>query len=244
MKMKYLLFVIALVSVLALGLARPVVAQDGSDDDTSTSRSDDDTDELDEEDEVDDEDESESEDFDDDDSLQERQAKIQERIEERQKKLEERFNERRTKIEEKLAGKRLERCERLETRINNLLDRSVERSRDKLAVFQRIEEGVKEFYVNKGLSAEGYEAALANADAKEADAIAAIDAMAEQNFECDEAESSNPGEMISEAAHTRHEALKAYRESIKELIKVVKQALEDSSNSDDDSDETEEESEV
>lgn len=229
---KKTLVLFILVFMLAVGMASPTFARRGGDRDRSneTSQSSDDSDSNDTEDETEVEDENE---VDEDEveteshhSREDRLQRFNERIAERRNKLEQKFEERKAKRQEKLEGKRLDICEKRETRINELLQSSAEHAKKKLAVFQRIEEGVKNFYVEKDLNADGYDAAVTNADEKEAAAIAAIDAMAGISFSCDEADGSNPGAVISEAAHARHDALREYKQAVRQLIVVVKKALE------------------
>ncbi len=124
---------------------------------------------------------------------------------------------------EKLATKNLEKCEKRQERINKLVEKSTERSTKHLAVFQKIEDKVKAFYVKKNLTVVGYELAVANADAKEAAAIAAIETSNEVTFDCASTDAAKPGAEIKAAMETRHAALKDYRTAIKDLILVVKQ---------------------
>ena len=122
----------------------------------------------------------------------------------------------------KLEAKRLAICEKREARINAIITKGAEQSRKQLAVFQKIEEKVKQFYIDKNLSTEGYDLAVVNADDKEAAAVAAIEASLETKFDCDTTDGAKPGEAIKELVKTRHDALKAYRTAIKDLILVVK----------------------
>ncbi|HCR55557.1 TPA: hypothetical protein DIV49_01160 [Candidatus Saccharibacteria bacterium] len=231
MKIKQFVLLTALISVLAVGLTSPAFARRGGDDTSGSDSS-----EVENEQETETEhaseaeNEDESSDFSSDDSRAERQAKLEAKIAERRQMLEDKFDKKRDEIKEKLAGKRFELCQEREANINRLIDDGVERSKKKLAVFQRIEEAVKSFYVEKGLLAEGYDAAVANADEKEAAAIAAIEAVGQIDFDCSNVESSRPNGVIREAIHTRHDALKEYKTAVRELIQVVKKALNDSTN--------------
>lgn len=124
----------------------------------------------------------------------------------------------------KLAAKRLEICEKRQSRINASITQSTDRGTKQLAVFQKIEERVKQFYVNKNLSSDSYDAAVAVADEKKIAAIAAMEVSGEVNFDCAATSSTKPGNVIKEAMSTRHTALKDYRTAIKNLILVVKKA--------------------
>jgi hypothetical protein len=124
----------------------------------------------------------------------------------------------------KLEAKRLEVCEKRQQKINTIVAHGTEQNKKQLAVFQKIEEKVKQFYITKELSSDGYASALADADAKEAAAVAAIETAAETTFDCATTDAANPGSAIKEAMTSRHAALKEYRTSIKNLILVVKKA--------------------
>lgn len=165
------------------------------------------------------------------------------RVEERRTEIKQRIEAKKTEVAAKLADKRLRTCEKRQTVINKIFDKATERNLKQLAVFQKIEQRVKEFYVNKNLTADGYDAAVANADEKEAAAIAAIQASAETNFDCSSTDASNPGAAIKEAMQARHSALKDYRTAVKDLILVVKKHHGQQQNGDD-ATETENETET
>jgi len=136
-------------------------------------------------------------------------------------KLAEKKEARTTRLQEK----RLEICEKRQARINDIVSRGAQKNTKQLGVFQGIEDKVVKFYEDKKLSSDAYTAALADADAKEAVAVAAIEVSAETRFDCATADGEKPGSVIKQAMLTRHQALKDYRTAIKELIVVVKKAL-------------------
>jgi len=146
----------------------------------------------------------------------------QQAVKERKAALQEKFEAAKETRQNKLEDKRLEMCEKRQTKINGILSHGTDQSRKHLAVFQKIEERVKQFYANKSLSSEGYDAAVANADEKEAAAIAAIEASTETTFDCANADGAKPGDAVRELMKSRHAALKEYRTAIKDLILVVK----------------------
>lgn len=124
----------------------------------------------------------------------------------------------------KLESKRLEVCKTHEQKINSINSKNVEQNSKQLATFLKIENNTKKFYVNKGLSAEGYDSTITAADVKYADAVAAIEASGEINFNCETTDSTNPGSTIKEATTARHVALKEYKTAVKNLILIVKNA--------------------
>ena len=154
------------------------------------------------------------------------------RIETRKTELKEKFEAAKEARMNKLEDKRLATCEKRASKINDILTRGTTQSQKHLAVFQKIEEKVKQFYVDKNLSADGYDAAVTNADEKEAAAIAAIEASTETTFDCATADGAKPGDAVKELMKARHEALKAYRTAIKDLILVVKKGHGQQQNAD------------
>lgn len=144
------------------------------------------------------------------------------RVEERKAAFQEKFAEAKEARQNSLEGKRLAACEKRSSKINKILSHGTDHSRKHLAVFQKIEERVKQFYANKNLDVDGYDAAVANADEKEATAVAAIEASTSTTFDCANADGAKPGNAVQELMKTRHQALKDYRTAIKELILVVK----------------------
>jgi hypothetical protein len=169
-----------------------------------------------------------------------------EKVEARKAEIKQRVEAKRAEVKQKLADKRLEVCERRQEKINSIFDRATEQNKKQLAVFQTIEERVKTFYTNKNLSTEGYDAAVANADEKEAAAVAAIEASTEVSFDCASTDAVKPGSAIKEAMSARHAALKDYRTAIKDLILVVKKGhgQQTNTNGSDDSTGTETETET
>lgn len=143
-------------------------------------------------------------------------------VDDRKAEIKQRIEAKRAEASTKLADKRLAACEKRQTKVNNIFTKATDRNKKHLAVFQKIEERVREFYATKNLSAEGYEAAVANADAKEAVAVAAIEASSEVTFDCASTDAAKPGAAIKEAMQVRHAALKDYRTAVKDLILVVK----------------------
>lgn len=143
-------------------------------------------------------------------------------VEARKAEVKQRIEAKRAEVQQKLADKRLQACEKRQAKVNQIFAKATERNKKQLAVFQKIEERVREFYVSKNLSAEGYDAAVANADAKEAAAVAAIEASTEVTFDCSATDAAKPGSVIKEAMQARHAALKDYRTAVKDLILVVK----------------------
>lgn len=124
----------------------------------------------------------------------------------------------------RLEAKRLEVCQQRQQKINDIVAHGTEQNIKQLAVFQKIEANIKQFYIDKKLSSDAYDGVVANADIAEANAVAAIEASTETTFDCASTDSTNPGSIIKEAMTTRHSSLAAYRTAIKDLIVIVKKA--------------------
>ena len=143
-------------------------------------------------------------------------------VDDHKAEIKQRIEAKKAEATAKLADKRLAACEKRQTKVNNIFKKATERNKKQLAVFQKIEERVREFYATKKLSADGYDAAVKNADEKEAAAVAAIEASAEVTFDCASTDAAKPGVAIKEAMQARHAALKDYRTAVKDLILAVK----------------------
>ena len=114
--------------------------------------------------------------------LDDKRAALKQRVSEKRTTLQNRFQQMKDTRKEELAGKRLELCQKREAHINKLLDQSVERSKKKLAFFQKVESNVENFYTKKNLSSAEYNAAVATANEKAASVTAAIEAMEDLEF--------------------------------------------------------------
>lgn len=125
---------------------------------------------------------------------------------------------------EKLESKRLEICKTHEQKINNINRNNIDQNSKQLETFLKIENNTKKFYEGEGLLADGYEDAIISAEAKYVEAKATIEASGEVSFNCDTANSKNPGGTVRTMTTTRHTALKDYKTAVKDLITIVKNA--------------------
>lgn len=153
------------------------------------------------------------------------------RLEARRAELRQRLSDNSTQHRSKLEGRLLERCQKRQDTINNLIDKSATIGKKRLAHIQHIEDVVKKFYEKKQLSSDEYAAALVVVDEKEAAAVAALDVIAEREFDCTNLNAKNPSGEIKLAHQEKRQALNAYRKSVKDLIKVVKTAFANSQQS-------------
>lgn len=148
-------------------------------------------------------------------------------VEERKAEILERVEAKRAEVKEKLEQKRLEVCEKRADKINKIIAKSAENSERHLAVFQKIADRTQVFYEDKQLNVANYEELVATVEEKEADAVAAIEAIQEVTFDCAEQDPSNVGATVRDVMKTQHQALKEYRTSIKDLIVGIKQSAQE-----------------
>lgn len=215
--MKRTLIIPALTAVVVLGVAAPVYARDGTetnDDNGGVVKT---TENI----------VNTVEDTTDDaaKTLAERLKEQRERIAQRKAELENELKQKREERKEKLEGRRLARCQNREDNINSLLDKSATIGKERLARIQRIEEGVKAFYEKQQLTSSEYDAAVQAVDEKEAAAVAALDVIETEDFNCDDVDGAKPSDTIHAAHEAKRTALKEYRDSVQQLIKIVRQAF-------------------
>lgn len=217
--MKQMLIIPALTAIVVLGMAAPAYARGGD----STSSTDNHGDLAETAQTVDNNVSSDTESAASDSASHAKT--LSERIEARTTELENELNEKKEAHKEKLAGRRLEQCQNRQANINSLLNKSVTIGRDRLARIQSIEDGVKAFYVNQHLSSAQYDATLQAVDEKQAAATAALNVIDAQPFDCSQVDGAKPSDTIKTTFALKRNALKDYRDSVQELIRVVRQAF-------------------
>jgi len=147
-----------------------------------------------------------------------------ERIEQHRSELKQKIEA--SHVERKIAlkDKRLELCEKRQGKINGLIASSAKMSREQLAHIQEVESKVKDFYSRKELVSAEYDSAAALVDEKEALAVAAVEVAESQKFDCAKVDGEKPSGEIKSLHETKRSALKDYRDSVKQLIQIVKAA--------------------
>lgn len=150
-----------------------------------------------------------------------------EQIQYERDELKQKITASRTENKQKLADKRLELCQKKQDKINGHIEASAKFGRERLARIQSVEERVKEFYDRQQLSSSEYETAVILVDEKEAAAIAAIELVETQSFDCTKVDATKPSGEIKELHKAKFEALNVYRDSVKQLIQIVKSAASD-----------------
>lgn len=154
-----------------------------------------------------------------------RAAVQRDQMEMRKAELEAKLRQKQAERKEKLEGRRLAMCENRQANINTLLDKSAQKGQERIARIQRFEEGVKRFYDEKNLVSEEYDAANSAVGEMKAKAEAALTVLDQEQFSCDMVDGAKPSDTLKESREMKHTALKAYRDSVINLLHVVKAAF-------------------
>lgn len=160
----------------------------------------------------------------------ERQAKIEAekaKIEARKAEVEAKKTEMEAKREEnkaKLEDKKLEICKKRESAINKSMQNISDRRNKQLEFLNKVSERTQTFYSDKQLSLANYDALVADVNAKKAAAEQAIDTLKASTveFKCDGSDPKGLGEAHKAARQPVIDALKDYKQSVKNLITGVK----------------------
>lgn len=122
-------------------------------------------------------------------------------------------------------------CERREQHLNQLIPRLSNNATTLLGVMDTIYERVQGFYETGQLTVANYDGLKANADAAQIEAAAAVQTLADYEFDlnCDNAEAGNKMESFRLAANEAKEELKAYRTELVALISALRAEAAESS---------------
>ena len=132
--------------------------------------------------------------------------------------------ERKLATREKLSTAKLKACEKRQASINNRTTSIADRGTKHLALFTKIADRVKTFYVTKGNVLENYDALVTEVDAKRVAAEAAVATIASSttDFTCSEGNPQQSIDGFKTNLTLQHTALKEYQVAVKNLIVGVK----------------------
>ena len=153
-------------------------------------------------------------------------SSVQQRIEEAKVKAQ----QRREQAQTKLQDAKLKACENKEQAIKRIMARTSERGQKHIELFSTIANRVKTYHDNKNLNAENYVTLVAEADAKKAAALTAVEALKSTDFSCSSEDPKGNVQLFKDVKKEMLSALQAYRTSVKNLIVAVAQA-QDKANS-------------
>lgn len=152
-----------------------------------------------------------------------RKTEVQANAEAKRKELQSQMETKKQEIRQKLGDQRLKICKERQDKINKVVDDSKTRAQRVLERLQAIETKVRAYYDNNGVVLANFDALSASIDEKEAAAIAAVSVTGDTQFSCDSDDATRPGWIVSGTIKAQHAALKAYRDSIRELIKAIRE---------------------
>jgi hypothetical protein len=133
--------------------------------------------------------------------------------------------QRQEQARQRLDENKLRVCEQRQTRIASIINRAIIRSERQLQLFDTIAERVKDFYVDKGYSLDGYDDLVAAADEAKADAQANLASLKDvKQFECDTDDPKGDVEAFKLALRSVNRDLRDCRTAVKDLIVGVKSA--------------------
>jgi len=154
-----------------------------------------------------------------------RRQEIELKIEQAKEQAKEKLDAAKTEVKDKLSSDRLKVCENRTTRVNQLLQDNSTRAKSVLTKFEAVATKVEAYVTTNSVSVPNYDALVADVNAKDAAAAAAIGAVSGTTFNCDSQESNTVGKFQTGVVRDELNALKAYRTSIKNLIAAVKTAV-------------------
>lgn len=158
-------------------------------------------------------------------TLTPRQESEQE-IEKARAEAKQKIEQAKSDLKDKLDAARLQKCENRTTSVNTILSNNAARAKNVLARFEAIAAKVEAYVKNNNLTVPNYDALVADVNAKDAAAAAAIGAVSGTTFSCDTQSANAVGQFQTGVIKDELNALKAYRTSIKNLIAAVKTAAE------------------
>lgn len=166
---------------------------------------------------------------------EERLAEAKQRAAEIKAEAEARKAERQAKAAEKLSETKQRICQRRETIINNLMDRMNSRGEKHFELITKISTRVQEYKNSQSLEVSNYDQLLAAVEASKTAAQTALDTVSQTQaeFKCDGTDPKGAASSFKDNMKAQNEALKAYRDAVKDLLVAVKQAQAVASQDDD-----------
>ena len=160
----------------------------------------------------------------------ERGAEARERAKQLQAEAKKRVEEARTRSKEvretKLPENKLRICKAREAGVNRLMSRISTRGDKQSAMIDKTLERVQAYKTANNLTVPAYDSLLADATAKKAAVLAAVEAVksGQTEFKCDGTDPKGAASVFKELMNKQTEAIKAYRASVIALLKAVKQS--------------------
>jgi hypothetical protein len=162
-------------------------------------------------------------------SYNDKRQEIKEKLETKQQEAREKFEAKKAEITEKLSAKRLELCQARESKINEINDRYNDRAQGFIAKLDGANEKLNSIYEKYNLDVANYETLTNDIAEKRQAAVDALATVSAADFNCEEEGVNRQfGQYIKTNLRTSHDAIKTYRDSIKELAKQLRAAAQES----------------
>ena len=156
----------------------------------------------------------------------EAERKLKERLDHAKQQRSDRMDEVKANLHERLSEAKKKVCERNQSRINSLMERMDSRREAAYDRITQIHEAITNFYGEKELTVTDYDSLIASVIVAQGVAQTSInDQKAVPSLNCD---SDEPRADLSDFRQKRHDsidAIKAYRDAVKDLAKAVKEAV-------------------
>jgi hypothetical protein len=133
-------------------------------------------------------------------------------------------------VQERLTARNLAKCQLREKVMNNIIARIGDRGQKQINVISSIQQKVENFYADKQITVENYDALLKNAQDKQQLATKEMESVRAMNgtFSCIGENPKVVAAQFKNQAATQSAAMKDYRLAVHELAVSVKTALGDS----------------
>lgn len=157
-----------------------------------------------------------------------KKAELEQTIADRRAEFEKRREDAKTQASAKLEEAKQKACENRSESFKKRMEGIASRSERRMEVFNKIAERVEAFAEEKNVTVANYDELLSDVETK-AEALKQAHELVRENaevFQCNGDNAQTNTAIFKEAIAQEHEAFKEYRDSIKSLIKVVKQAIE------------------
>ena len=151
-----------------------------------------------------------------------RTKNIEEDVFKKQAEIEQKIAEKQAAVLHKLEGNRAQKCQRHETRINEILTNRVDAAQRHFDTFKSIQTRLETFVANKHLDVVNANALKTIMDDRQASALAAIETTRAVHFSCADTDATAPGKIVMDQVAAEKQALKQYRTAIKDYAVAVK----------------------
>lgn len=134
----------------------------------------------------------------------------------------------RQQVGEKLSAAKQKVCQTRQTVIGNVMTRINDRGQRRLDLINAISTKVQDFKSTKNLTVADYDTLVSAVETSKATAQTAVDAVknTQVEFKCDGNDPKGVGSAYQAAVKVQNDALKAYRDAVKDLVAAIKPTVD------------------